>query len=77
MKFQQIGALFCCCVLVISGCASTSYDFFITWHSVDTEEFDQGHKAGIAFAKTEGPFSSSPKDVPSAIRPTSVGSLCR
>ena len=28
MKFQQIGALFCC-VLVISGCASTtSHDFF-------------------------------------------------
>ena len=68
MKFQQIGAL-CCCVLVISGCASTtSYDFFITRYSVDTDEFDRGYKAGIAFAKTEGPFSSRPKDVPSAMQ---------
>ena len=68
MKFQQIGALFCC-VLVISGCASTtSYDFFMTRYSVDTDEFDRGYKAGIAFAKTEGPFSSRPKDVPSAMQ---------
>ena len=68
MKFQQIGAL-CCCVLVISGCASTtSYDFFITRYSVDTDEFNRGYKAGIAFAKTEGPFNSSPKDVPSAMQ---------
>ena len=68
MKFQQIGALFCC-VLVISGCASTtSYDFFMTRYSVDTDEFDRGYKAGIAFAKTEGPFNSSPKDVPSAMQ---------
>ena len=68
MKFQQIGALFCC-VLVISGCASTtSYDFFMTRYSVDTDEFNRGYKAGIAFAKTEGPFSSSPKDVPSAMQ---------
>ena len=68
MKFQQICAL-CCCVLVISGCASTtSYDFFTTRYSVDTEEFDRGYKAGIAFAKTEGPFSSRPKDVPSAMQ---------
>ena len=68
MKFQPIGAL-CCCVLVLSGCASTtSYDFFMTRYSVDTEEFDRGYKAGIAFAKTEGPFSSRPKDVPSAMQ---------
>ena len=68
MKFQQIGALFCC-VLVISGCASTtSYDFFMTRYSVDTDEFNRGYKAGIAFAKTEGPFSSRPKDVPSAMQ---------
>ena len=68
MKFQQISALFCC-VLVISGCASsTSHDFFMTRYSVDTEEFDRGYKAGIAFAKTEGPFNSSPKDVPSAMQ---------
>ena len=68
MKFQQIGALYCC-VLVISGCASTtSYDFFTTRYSVDTEEFDRGYKAGLAFAKTEGPFSSRPKDVPSAMQ---------
>ena len=68
MKFQQIGALFCC-VLVISGCASTtSYDFFMPRYSVDTDEFDRGYKAGIAFAKTEGPFSSRPKDVPSAMQ---------
>ena len=68
MKFQQIGALFCC-VLVISGCASTtSYDFFMTRYSVDTDEFNRGYKAGVAFAKTEGPFSSRPKDVPSAMQ---------
>ena len=68
MKFQQIGALFCC-VLVISGCASTtSHNFFMTRYSVDTDEFDRGYKAGIAFAKTEGPFNSSPKDVPSAMQ---------
>ena len=68
MKFQQIGALFCC-ILVISGCASTtSHDFFMNRYSVDTEEFDRGYKAGIAFAKTEGPFNSSPKDVPSAMQ---------
>ena len=68
MKFQQIGALFCC-ILVISGCASsTSYDFFTNRYSLDTEQFDRGYKAGIAFAKTEGPFNSSPKDVPSAMQ---------
>ena len=68
MKFQQISALFCC-ILVISGCASTtSHDFFMSRYSVDTEEFDRGYKAGIAFAKTEGPFSSRPKDVPSAMQ---------
>ena len=68
MKFRQIGALFCS-ILVIAGCASsTSHDFFINRYSLDTEEFDRGHKAGIAFAKTEGPFSSSPKDVPSAMQ---------
>ena len=68
MKSKQIGALFCC-ILVIAGCASsTSYDFFTTRYSLDTEEFDRGYKAGIAFAKTEGPFNSSPKDVPSAMQ---------
>ena len=68
MKFQRIGAL-CCCILVLSGCASTtSYDFFTTRYSIDTEEFDRGYKTGIAFAKTEGPFSSRPKDVPSAMQ---------
>ena len=68
MKFKQIGAL-CCCILVLSGCASTtSYDFFTTRYSIDTDEFDRGYKAGIAFAKTEGPFNSSPKDVPSAMQ---------
>ena len=68
MKLQQIGAL-CCCILVISGCASTtSRDFFTTRYSLDTEEFDRGYEAGIAFAKTEGPFNSSPKDVPSAMQ---------
>ena len=68
MKFQQIGALFCC-ILVISGCASsTSYDFFTTRYSVDTEEFDRGYKTGIAFARTEGSFNASPKDVPSAMQ---------
>ena len=68
MKFQQIGA-FCCCILAISGCASsTSYDFFMNRYSLDTEEFDRGYKAGIAFAKTEGPFSSRPKNVPSAMQ---------
>ena len=68
MKFQQIGALFCC-ILIIAGCASsTSYDFFTTRYSVDTEEFDRGYETGLAFAKTEGPFSSSPKDVPSAMQ---------
>jgi hypothetical protein len=68
MKLKQIGALFCC-VLVISGCASTtSHNFFMTRYSVDTDEFDRGYKAGIAFAKTEGPFSSRPKDVPSAMQ---------
>ena len=68
MKFQQIGALFCC-ILAVSGCASsTSYDFFTNRYSLDTEEFDRGYKAGIAFAKTEGPFNSSPKDVPSAMQ---------
>ena len=68
MKFQQIGALFCC-ILILSGCAATtSYDFFTTRYSIDTEEFDRGYKAGIAFAKTEGPFSSSPKDVPSVMQ---------
>ena len=42
MKFQQIGALFCC-ILVISGCASTtSHDFFMNRYSLDTEEFDRG-----------------------------------
>ena len=61
MKLKQIGALFCC-VLVISGCASTtSHNFFMTRYSVDTDEFDRGYKAGIAFAKTEGPFNSSPR----------------
>ena len=61
MKFQQVGALFCC-ILVISGCASnTSHDFFMNRYSVDTDEFDRGYKAGIAFAKTEGPFNSSPE----------------
>ena len=68
MKFQQIGALFCC-VLVIAGCASsTSYDFFMSRYSLDTEEFDRGYETGLAFAKTEGPFNSSPKDVPSAMQ---------
>ena len=68
MKFQQIGALFCC-ILVIAGCASsTSHDFFTNRYSLDTEEFDRGYKAGIAFAKTGGPFNSSPKDVPSAMQ---------
>ena len=68
MKFQQIGALFCC-ALVIAGCASTtSHDFFMNRYSLDTEEFDRGYKAGIAFAETEGPFNSSPKDVPSAMQ---------
>ena len=68
MKFKQIGAL-CCCILVLSGCASTtSYDFFTTRYSIDTDEFDRGYKAGITFAKTEGPFNSSPKDVPSAMQ---------
>ena len=68
MKFQQIGALFCC-ILVISGCASTtSHDFFMNRYSLDADEFDRGYKAGIAFAKTEGPFNSSPKDVPSAMQ---------
>ena len=68
MKFQQIGALFCS-VLIISGCASsTSHDFFINRYSLDTEEFDRGYEMGLAFAKTEGPFSSSPKDVPSVMQ---------
>ena len=68
MTFQQIGALFCC-ILAISGCASsTSYDFFTNRYSLDTEEFDRGYNAGLAFAKTEGPFNSSPKDVPSAMQ---------
>ena len=68
MKFQQICAL-CCYVLVFSGCASTtSYDFFMNRYSVDVDKFDHGYKAGVAFAKTEGPFSSSPKDVPSAMQ---------
>ena len=68
MKFQQIGALFCS-VLVISGCAaSTSHNFFMSRYSLDTEEFDRGYETGIAFAKTEGPFNSSPKDVPSAMQ---------
>ena len=68
MKFQQIGALFCS-VLIISGCASsTSHDFFMNRYSLDAEQFDRGYEAGIAFAKTEGPFSSSPKDVPSAMQ---------
>ena len=68
MKLKQIGALFCC-ILVLSGCASTtSHDFFMNRYSLDTEEFDRGYKAGIAFAKTEGPFNSSPKDVPSAMQ---------
>ena len=68
MKFQQIGALFCS-VLVIAGCASTtSHEFFMSRYSLDTAEFDRGYEAGIAFAKTEGPFSSSPKDVPSAMQ---------
>ncbi len=68
MKFRQIAA-FCCCILVLSGCASTtSYDFFVTRYSLDIEEFDRGYKAGIAFAKTEGPLNSSPKDVPSAMQ---------
>ena len=68
MKFQQIGALFCS-VLIISGCASsTSHDFFINQYSLDTEEFDRGYEMGLAFAKTEGPFSSSPKDIPSAMQ---------
>ena len=62
MKFRQIGAIFCC-ILVISGCASsTSYDFFTNRYSLDIEEFDRGYNAGLAFAKTEGPFSSSPCD---------------
>ena len=57
MKFQQIGALFCC-VLVLSGCASTtSHDFFMNRYSLDADEFDRGYKAGIAFAKAEGPFN--------------------
>ena len=68
MKFQQIGALFCC-ILIIAGCASsTSHDFFTNRYSLDTEEFDRGYKAGIAFAKTQGSFSSSPKDLPSAMQ---------
>ena len=68
MKFQQIGALFCS-VLVIAGCASsTSHDFFTNRYSLNTEEFDRGYETGLAFAKTEGPFSSSPKDVPSAMQ---------
>ena len=68
MKFQQIGALFCS-VLVIAGCASsTSHDFFTNRYSLDTEEFDRGYETGLAFAKTEGPFNSSPKDVPSAMQ---------
>ena len=68
MKFRQISALFCC-ILVLSGCASTtSHDFFTNRYSLDNEEFDRGYKAGIAFAKTEGPFNSSPKDVPSAMQ---------
>ena len=46
----------------------TSHDFFMNRYSVDTDEFDRGYKAGIAFAKTEGPFNSSPKDVPSAMQ---------
>lgn len=55
--------------LVLSGCASiTSHDSFMNQYSLDADEFDRGYKAGIAFAKTEGPFSSSPKDVPSAMQ---------
>ena len=68
MKIRHIGVLFCC-VLVSSGCASKgSYNFFTTRYSVDTGEFDRGYEAGIAFAKTEGRFSSSPKDVPSSMQ---------
>ncbi|MYE88590.1 hypothetical protein F4X33_06300 [Candidatus Poribacteria bacterium] len=68
MKFQQIGALFCS-VLIIAGCAaSTSHEFFINRYSLDTKEFDRGYEAGTAFAKTEGHFNSSPKDVPSAMQ---------
>ena len=68
MKFQQIGA-FLCCILVLAGCAaSTSHDFFMNRYSLDTEEFDRGYEAGTAFAKTEGHFNSSPKDVPSAMQ---------
>ena len=68
MKFQRIGALLCC-ILVISGCASsTSHDFFTNRYSLDAEEFDRGYNAGLAFAKTEGPFSGSPKDIPSAMQ---------
>ena len=68
MKIRHIGVLFCC-VLVSSGCASKgSYNFFTTRYSVEAGEFDRGYEAGIAFAKTEGRFSSSPKDVPSSMQ---------
>lgn len=68
MKIRQIALLFCC-VLVCSGCGSKgSYSFFATRYPVDAEEFERGYEAGIAFAKTEGRFSSSPKDVPSSMQ---------
>ena len=68
MKFRQIGALFCS-VLIISGCASsTSHDFFLNRYSLETEQFDRGYEMGLAFAETEGPFNSSPKDIPSAMQ---------
>ena len=56
MKFQQIGALFCC-ILVVAGCASsTSYDFFTNRYSLDTEQFDRGYESGSRLRKNRGTF---------------------
>ena len=68
MKFQQVGALFCCIMIVVGCAAPTSHDFFLNRYSLDADEFDRGYKAGIDFAKTEGHFNASPKDVPSAMQ---------
>ena len=78
MKTLHMGVLICC-VLVISGCASRGpYDFFTTRYSVDASEFDRGYEVGIAFAKTEVRFGSSPNDVPSSMQKkmrVTIGSL--
>lgn len=53
--------------MILSGCASnlTPALFLKTQsYSINIREFSRGYKDGIAYAKTEGFFNRSPKDLP-------------